>query len=78
MFDDKFHEVFAADALYRPTPEDVRCRNCGTRLKAYYAENRLYAVKCGYCEMITLVKARNPSDAARFVGYDNRRSGDAE
>lgn len=76
MIDDKFHEAFTADAYYRPTPDDIRCRRCGTRLKAYYAEDRLYAVKCGFCETITLVKAGNPSDAARYVGVDSRRAED--
>lgn len=66
--DDTFHKAFMADALYRPTPEDVRCNKCGTRLKAYYCEGRLYAVKCGYCESITLVKASSPSEAALYVG----------
>lgn len=60
--------AYKAPALYRPLTEDIRCRNCGTKLKAYYAEDRLYAVKCGYCETITLVEASNPQQAARFVG----------
>lgn len=68
MVDEKIREAFYADACYRPTPEDVRCRNCGTRLKTYYAENMLYAVKCVYCEMITLVMAKNPTNAALYVG----------
>ena len=68
MLDDKFHEAYTADAYYCPSPTAVYCRNCGTRLKVYYAEGRLYAVKCGYCESITLVKASNPTQAARFVG----------
>lgn len=67
MFDDKFHEVFNSGACYVPA-HDIRCRNCRTRLKVYYAENRLYSVKCGYCETLTLVKASNPTEAMRYVG----------
>lgn len=68
MLDDKFHEAYTADANYYPPPTPVYCRNCGTKLKVYYAENRLYSVKCGYCETVTLVRASNPTQAARFVG----------
>lgn len=73
MFDDIFHEVFNSGAYYVPA-HDIRCRNCGTRLKVYYAENRLYSVKCGYCETLTLVKANNPTEAMRYVGeYAERK-----
>lgn len=73
MFDNKFHEVFDSGVCYAPAA-DVRCHNCGTRLKVYYAENRLYSVKCGYCETLTLVKANNPTEAMRYVGeYAERK-----
>lgn len=65
--DELLHKAFTVDAYYIPAT-DVRCRNCGTRLKVYYAEERLYAVKCGYCETITLVRANNPTEAMRYVG----------
>lgn len=68
MSDKTFHDAFKQDAHYSPTATKVNCRNCGTRLKVYYAEGRLYAVKCGYCETITLVKASNPQEAALCVG----------
>jgi LSD1 subclass zinc finger protein len=68
MSDKVFHDAFKEEAYYLPVPSDVRCHNCGTKLKTYYAEARLYAVKCGYCETITLVKADNPTQAARYVG----------
>lgn len=68
MIDDKFHEVYKADVLYHPALTDVRCRECGTRLKVYYCENGLYAVKCGYCDYIALVKASNPTTAMRYFG----------
>lgn len=35
MNDEVFHAVLDADILYRNTPSDIRCRNCGNRLKAY-------------------------------------------
>lgn len=68
MNDKTFHLAFKKEVNYFPTPTRVDCRSCGTRLKAYYAGERLYAVKCGYCEAITLVKANNPTEAARYVG----------
>lgn len=70
----KMFDAFCANAQYNPTPTAVYCRNCGTRLKTYYAESRLYAVKCGYCETVTLVKANNPTEAARYVGDYERRA----
>ena len=74
--DRKMIAAFYADAYYQPTPTAVYCKNCKTRLKAYYAESRLYAVKCGYCETVTLVKAGNPTEAARYVGdYENGGEG---
>jgi ribosomal protein S27E len=69
MIDKKFHDAFKVEAFYQPLVfSDVRCRNCGTKLKTYYAEARLYSVKCCYCETITLVRADNPTQAARYVG----------
>lgn len=68
MIDDIFHSAHGTNALFRKLPDDVRCRNCGTKLKACYAEGRLYAVKCCYCETVTLVKANNPVEAALYVG----------
>ena len=68
MNDKIFHEAFKQEANYFAPPTRVNCRNCGTRLKVYYAEAKLYAVKCGYCETITLVKANNAVEAQRYVG----------
>lgn len=69
MLTDKiFHDAYQQDAFYTPLPTAVFCRNCGTHLKVYYAEERLYAVKCAYCETATLVRAANPVKAAEFVG----------
>ena len=68
ILEQKLLSAYNADALYQPTPTAVYCRNCGTRLKTFYAEGGLYAVKCGYCETVTLVRANNPTEAARYVG----------
>ena len=76
ILEQKFFAAYNADAYYQPTPTAVYCRNCGTRLKAFYAENRLYSVKCGYCETITLVLANHPTEAARYVGeYERSENG---
>lgn len=77
MIDDIFHKAFKADVYYTPTLTDVRCRVCGTRLKVYYAERQLYAVKCCFCETISLVKANNPTEAMRYFGeYGKKEGGD--
>ena len=75
--DDLMHSVFDCAALYRDTQEDVRCRTCGTRLKTYYAERMLYAVKCCRCNTITIVRAKNPSEAACLVGEDAKEDNHA-
>ena len=67
--DQIFHEAFKSDALFRPVGgADIRCRKCDAKLKTFYAEDQLYAVKCCYCETITLVKASCPIAAAMCVG----------
>lgn len=62
------HAAYQANVMYRELLIGVLCRKCGTRLKVYYCENRLYAVKCDGCESVTLVKATNPMDAMLTVG----------
>lgn len=69
--DDLFHKAFHADAYFRPTANDIRCRCCGTRLKTHYCEDRLYAVKCCFCGTVTLVEAKSPDDAAHYVGISH-------
>ena len=76
--DKYFHTVFTRDVNYTPTLTAVHCKNCGTRLKVYYAEERLYAVKCGYCESVTLVRADNPTQAMRYVGEYKEEKGHAD
>ncbi len=45
------------------------CPHCGEVLQTAYHEERLYSVKCVRCQTVTLVKARNPGEAASKVGY---------
>ena len=52
------------------------CPKCGNKLGIYYCEDQVYAVRCIHCEMITLVKARNPILAVKKVG-ERRRKEDA-
>ncbi len=68
--DEKIHDIYGMTLPYVKLPygADVRCKVCGTQLKTYYAEKRLYLVKCGYCDMITMVKASNPLKAAIMTG----------
>ncbi|MBP0983065.1 MAG: hypothetical protein J6A19_05000 [Oscillospiraceae bacterium] len=70
--DHKMLDVYKADVHYSEIANVVvRCRKCDTKLRTYYAEDRLYAVKCGYCDYIALVKAGSPSEAAMAVGYSD-------
>lgn len=63
-FDKLCHKVFDANVMdYRPRYCGARCR-CGQRLEVYYCEERLYVVKCCDCEVMSLVHARSPRDAA--------------
>jgi hypothetical protein len=66
--DKKFRDILTSDVLFKPTLTPIYCRKCGTRLKVYYAEERVCAVKCGYCEYIGIVKANNPMQAAFYFG----------
>ena len=71
-FDQKIKDIYNANVYYQPTTTPVYCKNCATRLKTYYAEERLYIVKCAYCETLTFVQANNPTEAARYVGEFER------
>lgn len=62
------HTAHRPPVQFRKTPEKIRCRNCGSLLQAYYAEERLYAVKCYGCDYVAIVKASSPSGAAMFFG----------
>ena len=74
--DEVLHAAHCAPAMYERTPEDIRCKICGRRLKTYYAEERLYAVKCSCCDYVGLVKAKSPSEAAKVFG--TKDGGDTE
>lgn len=72
--DDLIHEVYTSPIEYKGLePYDVRCPICHTKLKVYYAESRLYAVKCCYCDTITLVTADSVLAAAQKV--ENKKVG---
>ena len=62
------HAAHRPPVQFRKTPEKIHCRNCGSLLEAYYAEDRLYAVKCYGCDYVAIVKASSPSGAAMFFG----------
>ena len=74
MQDITIRKVLEMTKLFRPTSKPIYCNKCGTKLKVYYAENKVYAVKCGYCESIGIVKANNPDDASLYFG--NEKGGD--
>lgn len=60
------HGLYSLRLLRRPAA--AYCRRCGTTLETAYHEERLYSVACPDCKTVTLVKARNPTAAARIVG----------
>lgn len=64
------HRIFGTALLRRE--QNAICPRCGTALETAYHESRLYSVKCGTCETVTLVKARNPFEAAGKVGITAR------
>jgi len=70
MVDRTIHEIFSSTTMYKKLPNKavIRCKECGTPLKTYYAEGRLYFAKCGYCDTITMVQAGSPFKAAAMVG----------
>lgn len=76
MQDVTIRKVLEMKNLFRPTERPIYCNNCGTKLKVYYAEERVCAVKCGYCEYIGIVKARNYEEAALHFG--NEKGGGEE
>ena len=68
-FDDELiHAAHRPPVRFRPTAEKICCRNCGSLLQAYYAEERLYAVKCYGCDYVAIVKASSPSGVAMLFG----------
>lgn len=81
MLDQTIHEIFSSTTLYKKLPNKavIRCKECGTPLKTYYAEERLYLVKCGFCETVTMLKASSPITAAAMIGkVDHETRGDNE
>lgn len=68
--DELLHAAHLAPAMYTRTPEEICCKICKRRLKTYYAEERLYSVKCLGCGYVALVKAGSPSEAAKLFGVE--------
>lgn len=68
MGDRSFHTAFSEPVRYREPPVRVVCERCGAPLLVYYAENRLYAVKCTRCEKVLLTYAGSPTKAALRMG----------
>ena len=54
--------------MHRFEETNRACHKCGNKLGIYYCEDKLYAVRCMHCEMLTLVKAQNPILAVKKVG----------
>lgn len=66
IIDDAAHALFDADLIR--LDRNAICMRCGNELATAYHEARLYSVECCNCKTITLVKARNPYEAAEKVG----------
>lgn len=66
LIDKCAHKTHSTPIQRHPAP--AYCRRCGETLRVAYHEERLYSVRCPDCETVTLVKAGNPTDAARIVG----------
>ena len=69
-----YSTLFRNCVCFRPCQDlggRYACHLCGTTLEYAYMENRLYAIRCKKCETVTLVKERNPAEAASIVGYED-------
>ena len=66
--DRNIRDMLQLNGVFTPSPTPVYCRRCGTRLKAYYAEESVYLIRCGYCEYTGIVRASNPTEASRYFG----------
>lgn len=47
---------------------DEMCPRCQRDLEVYYCENRTYIVRCKHCNIVSIVSAANPHEAAAKVG----------
>lgn len=70
MRDLYIRSLLSMDNQFRPTSKPICCNTCGTKLKVYYAEEKVCAVKCGYCEYIGVVKANSYDEAALYFGKE--------
>ena len=67
-----FQEAFHVPVNYQPFRRNdkilARCAKCGEELGVYYCEDRLYAIECPFCSVISMVKADSPLHALQAVG----------
>ena len=68
MQDVTVRSILKMENMFKPTLTPTYCNKCGTKLKVYYAEEKVYAVKCGYCEYVGVVRANNPEEATLYFG----------
>lgn len=70
--DNVFQEAFYVPVNYQPFRRNdkilARCAKCGEELGVYYCEDRLYAIECPFCSIVSLVKADGPLHALQAVG----------
>lgn len=70
--DNAANDVIKAATECRFRETDEMCPRCQRDLEVYYCENRTFAVRCKHCEMVTIVQASNPHEAAEKVGLHGR------
>lgn len=63
---DKYAHIIHGSPIQSNSP--CLCRACGTTLRTAYHEERLYSVRCPKCDIVLLVKAGNPLEAALTIG----------
>ena len=57
------HGIFDRMGQNMGKVSNMACGKCGTPLRVYYCEERLYMVSCINCDVKALVKAGNPQEA---------------
>jgi hypothetical protein len=67
MIDESAHTVFDYGMKDWHDFRTHKCSHCSRQLDIYYCESRLYLVRCKHCEIVSLVEAGNPNEAAEKV-----------
>ena len=62
------HETYKSLKSCKFESEGCVCLRCGKKLETTYLEERLYAVRCKKCNILSFVIANNPATAERKVG----------